>query len=73
MNVLGTRAATSFASEPDIKAWTDAVPLNPAGIPPGHEGSDALYDAIRRMQAHAGPALTRLAELSGDELSVVGA
>ena len=35
MNVLGTRAAMSFGSEPDIKAWADRVALNPARIPPG--------------------------------------
>jgi hypothetical protein len=70
MNVLGTRAAMSFTSEPDIKAWTDMTALNPTAIPPDHQKSDALYDAISRMQAHASPGLTRLVELSGAQLSV---
>jgi hypothetical protein len=71
MNVLGTRAAMSFASEPDIKAWTDSTSLNPTAIPPDLDKSEALYNAISRMQANVGPGLARLAELSGEQLSVV--
>jgi hypothetical protein len=67
MNVLGMRAAMSFGAEPDIKAWADTVALNPARIPPEHGGSAALDDALERLQAHAGPGLARLAELSADE------
>lgn len=33
MTVRGARAAMSFGSEPDIKAWTNQVALNPARIP----------------------------------------
>jgi hypothetical protein len=64
MNVLGARAAMSFGSEPDIKAWADKVALNPARIPPGHGGSASLDDALGRLQAHTRPGLARLAELS---------
>jgi len=64
MNVLGARAAMSFGSEPDIKAWADQVALNPARIPPGHRGSVALDDALGRLQAHTRPGLARLSELS---------
>ena len=64
MNVLGTRAAMSFTSEPDIKAWSDRVSLNPSRIPPGHPGSAALDDARERLAAHLGPGLARLAELA---------
>ena len=39
MNVLGMRNSTSFGSEPDIKAWSDRVALNPARIPPEYAGS----------------------------------
>ena len=46
MNVLGTRASMSFGAEPDIKAWADTVPLNPARVPPGHGGSAELDDAL---------------------------
>ena len=63
MNVLGTRATMSFSAEPDIKAWIDQVPLNPARIPPGHAGSAALDDARERLATHTRPGLARLAEL----------
>ena len=63
MNVLGTRAVMSFVAEPDIKAWSDQVPLNPARIPPSHPGSPALNDARERLATHTRPGLARLAEL----------
>ncbi|MDP3889797.1 NAD(P)-binding protein [Nocardioides sp.] len=63
MNVLGTRATASFGSEPDIKAWADRVPLNPARIPPGHDGSAQLDDALARLQAHGTPGIEKLAAL----------
>jgi hypothetical protein len=66
MNVLGSRAAMSFGAEPDIKAWADTVAINPARIPPEHGGSPALDDALERLQAHMGPGLAKLAELSGE-------
>src|SRR3954454_3110576 len=65
MNVLGARAARSFGSEPDIKAWADRVALNPARIPPEPVGSPELDDAVDRLQRHAGPGLGRLAQLAG--------
>lgn len=65
MNVLGTQAAMSFSSEPDIKAWSDQVALNPARVPPGYPGSAALDDARERLARHTKPALARLAELAG--------
>jgi hypothetical protein len=64
MNVLGMRNSTAFGSEPDIKAWSDRVALNPARIPPEHGGSAELDDALERLQTHVGPGLARLAELS---------
>ena len=64
MNVLGMRAAASFSSEPDIKAWVDGVPLNPARVPPG-AGSADVDAALARMQQHAGPGGAQLAKLSG--------
>jgi hypothetical protein len=63
MNVLGTRAAMSFSSEPDIKEWSDRVALNPVRIPPGHPGSPELDDARQRLATHMGPGIARLAEL----------
>ena len=67
MNILGTRAAMSFGSEPDIKAWTDRVALNPARIPIEHAGSAALDDALNRLQTYVPPGLARLVELSGTD------
>jgi len=64
MNVMGALAAMSFSAEPDIKAWSDQVALNPARIPPGHPGSAALNDARERLATHTSPGLTRLAELT---------
>ena len=55
MNVLGTRNAASFGSEPDIKAWPTGSPLNPARVPPEHAGSPELDDALARLQAQRGP------------------
>jgi hypothetical protein len=65
MNVLGTQAAMSFSSEPDIKEWSDRVALNPARVPPGHPASAALDDARERLAKHTKPGLARLAELAG--------
>lgn len=65
MNVLGMRAAASFNSEPDIKAWADRVALNPARIPTERAGSTDLDDAVDRMQRNAGPGLAGLSQLIG--------
>ncbi|MEO7352542.1 MAG: pyridine nucleotide-disulfide oxidoreductase, partial [Marmoricola sp.] len=64
MNVLGMRNSASFGSEPDIKAWSDRVALNPSRIPPEHRGSAELDDAVDRLQTHVGAGLARLAQLS---------
>jgi hypothetical protein len=64
MNLLGTRAAMTFSAEPDIKDWSDQVALNPARVPPGHPGSEALDSARERLALHTRPALARLAELT---------
>ncbi len=63
MNVLGLRNSAAFGSEPDIKAWSDRVALNPSRIPPEHGGSPELDDALGRLQTHVGAGLSRLAEL----------
>ncbi|MPV35605.1 NAD(P)-binding protein [Georgenia subflava] len=63
MTVLGARAARSFGSAPDVKAWADGVALNPARIP--EERTPGLDESLSRMAAHAGPGLASLAELAG--------
>lgn len=65
MQVLGTRAAMSFGSQPDIKAWADTVLLNPARIPPEMDGCPELTDAVERFRNYVGPAIARMAELAG--------
>ena len=65
MNVLGFRNAAAFGSEPDIRDWAHGVALNPARIPPEHGGSAALDETLARVGSRVGPALDRLAELSG--------
>jgi hypothetical protein len=65
MQVLGYRASTSFVSDPGVKEWANRVPLNPARIPPELADSDDLKAAVARLRAHAGPGMTRMAELAG--------
>jgi hypothetical protein len=65
MNYLGTRATMSFGADADIRAWADTVALNPARIPHEYAGSAELDEVLDRLQAHVGPGLERLGELSG--------
>jgi hypothetical protein len=65
MNVIGMRNSMTFGSEPDIKAWSDRVALNPARVPPEYDRPAELDDVVDRLQAHAGPGLARLTQLSG--------
>lgn len=60
MIVLGSRSAAAFSAEPDIRAWSHEVALDPARIPPGYTGSAALDDARERLATHAAPGLARL-------------
>lgn len=62
MTVTGARAAMSFGSEPDVKAWADTVALNPARTPAASGASDAVLD---RLQTAMPDGLAGLAALSG--------
>lgn len=64
MNVLGTQAAMSFGSQPDIRAWADTVALNPARISPEHDSTAELDEVLNRLQSHLRPGLARLIELT---------
>jgi hypothetical protein len=55
----------SFAAEPDIKAWADQVPLNPARIPPGTTVTADLTAALERYRKYVEPGLVRMAQLAG--------
>jgi hypothetical protein len=63
MNVLGFRAGAAFGAEPDLKAWSDRVALNPARVPPD-AGSPELDTVLERLAAAVPPGVARLAELS---------
>jgi hypothetical protein len=65
MNVRGSRNTAAFTAEPDIKAWTDRIAVNPARIPPEHPGSPELDDALGRLGRYVDPGVARLAELGG--------
>jgi hypothetical protein len=65
MNARGTLASLAFTSEPDIKAWTDGVALNPGRLPAEDDRTAALTDALDRLQSQLRPGLARLAELGG--------
>jgi hypothetical protein len=65
MQVLGGRAAMSFAAQPDIKAWADLVSLNPARVPPDMAGSAELTAAMERFRQYIGAGMVRMAELAG--------
>jgi hypothetical protein len=64
MNVLGLQNTASFSSEPDIKAWSHRVALNPSRVPPEHPASPELDDTLERLQTNVPAGLARLAELS---------
>ena len=65
MQVIGARAGAAFASDPGLKAWADTVALNPARTPLELAETAAMQQVLGRLRAHAGPALTRMAELAG--------
>jgi hypothetical protein len=65
MNVRGSRNTAAFSAEPDIKAWSDRVAVNPARIAPEHPGSAELDDVVGRLGRSVGPGVARLAELGG--------
>ena len=65
MNVKNAQAEASFTSQPDVRAWANAVPLNPAHVPPDYSDSTAL-DAVReRVERLAARGLVKMAEFGG--------
>ncbi len=64
MQVLGSRAAASFGSEPRIKAWADGVALNPARTPPDLAASGPLAAAVRRLGENAPAGMAGLERLA---------
>ncbi len=64
MHLLGSRAAMSFNSEPDIRAWAESVAINPAGLPPEGERSPDLQAVLGRLKIQVPRGLEGLARLS---------
>ncbi len=65
MQVLGRRASAAFNSNPDVKAWANAVPLNPARIPPGRAHDSDVAAAVQRLRAYQERGAARMTELAG--------
>lgn len=64
MMVMGSRAAASFGTEPDIRDWSQACLLNPGRIPPEHRQRPEIVAALQRLDAHGQDGIARLAELA---------
>jgi hypothetical protein len=64
MQVLGTRASLSFGAQPDIKAWADQVPLNPARIPPDLANCADVIAVVERFRRNLDAGMARLADLA---------
>ena len=64
MNVQGARSVASFRSEPDVRAWSDALALNPARVSPEAVGSPELDHVLQQVQAHGRAGVEGLARLS---------
>jgi len=64
MQVIGSRAASAFSSDPGLKDWANTVSLNPARVPPDRAGSAEVGAAVERFREHFGPGLGRMAELA---------
>lgn len=65
MQVLGYRAATSFAADPDIRAWANAVPLNPVRIPRDKANDADVQAAVARVGASLESGMARMADFAG--------
>ena len=64
MNVLGMRNSASFGSEPDIKAWSDRVALNPARVPRSAAARRSWTTCWTGSRPTCPSGIARLAELS---------
>ena len=65
MQVLGGRAAASFASNSDLKAWASQVAINPAAIRHDVPPSPDLAGALARVGIHGPSGMARMAEMAG--------
>lgn len=65
MQLLGTRSAMAYGSDPGLKAWADQVLLNPARVAPELAASPQVVAAVQRFRQSLGPGLTGMAVLAG--------
>lgn len=65
MQVLGSRASAAFMAEPDIAAWAQTTPLNPARLRPGDRDRPDVGEALERMGRHAPVAVAKLTAYAG--------
>ena len=65
MQVLGSRAVSSFMSDPDVGSWANEQVLNPGRLPPEPEWSAEVAAEVTRVRSVAGPGLARMAEHAG--------
>ena len=64
MQLLGTRSAMSFGSEPHIREWASTVPLNPARVTPEAAASPDVSAALERFQRSLPEGLEGMARLT---------
>jgi NAD(P)-binding Rossmann-like domain len=65
MQVLGSRASMSFASDAELRAWADQTTLNPARVPSDLADSARLTAAVERFRMYVAPGLARMEQLAG--------
>jgi hypothetical protein len=69
MQVRGTLAARTYGAEPDIAAWANRCPLNPARVEPAQRDEPEVQVAAARLAEVAEPGLTRMADLGHEPLT----
>ncbi|KGN33718.1 FAD-dependent pyridine nucleotide-disulfide oxidoreductase [Knoellia sinensis KCTC 19936] len=65
MNVLGTLASLAFTSAPDLRTWSNEVPLNPAAVSAARQVSPELSATQERFRQFMEPGLARMRQLAG--------
>ena len=63
MQLIGTRSAMAFGSDPTIKAWANGVALNPSRVPPERAGDPDVVAATQRFRGVLEPGLAGLERL----------
>lgn len=64
MQLRGTLATRAYSAEPDIAAWANQCPLNPAKVEPSQRDDPTVQAASARFADHVEAGLARLAALA---------